>query len=81
MAPEFGKPIHQLPLIPAAVLKKHCVHGGTGRCAAPKLPFLKGVSVRFRPPKPPSQLQRSAESCRTNVGKKSKTSPMLFEPA
>jgi hypothetical protein len=26
MAPEFGKPIHQLPLIPAAVLKKHCVH-------------------------------------------------------
>ena len=26
MAPEFGKPIHQLPLIPAAVLKKHHVH-------------------------------------------------------
>ncbi|MFZ0494203.1 MAG: hypothetical protein WBE80_10115 [Methylocella sp.] len=26
MAPEFGKPIHQLPLIPANVLKKHCVH-------------------------------------------------------
>jgi hypothetical protein len=26
MAPEFGKPIHQLPLIPADVLKKHCVH-------------------------------------------------------
>jgi hypothetical protein len=25
MAPEFGKPIHQLPLIPANVLKKHCV--------------------------------------------------------
>jgi hypothetical protein len=26
MAPEFGKPIHQLPLIPADVLKKHHVH-------------------------------------------------------
>src|ERR1700724_320129 len=26
MAPEFGKPIHQLPLIPADVLKKHWVH-------------------------------------------------------
>jgi hypothetical protein len=26
MAPEFGKSIHQLPLIPANVLKKHCVH-------------------------------------------------------
>jgi hypothetical protein len=26
MAPEFGKPIQQLPLIPAAVLKKHRVH-------------------------------------------------------
>jgi hypothetical protein len=26
MAPEFGKPIHQLPLIPANVLKKHRVH-------------------------------------------------------
>jgi hypothetical protein len=26
MAAEFGKPIHQLPLIPAIVLKKHCVH-------------------------------------------------------
>src|SRR6202040_1323602 len=26
MAPEFGKTIHQLPLIPANVLKKHCVH-------------------------------------------------------
>jgi hypothetical protein len=25
MAPEFGKPIHQLPLIPADVLKKHRV--------------------------------------------------------
>jgi hypothetical protein len=24
--PEFGKPIHQLPLIPADVLKKHRVH-------------------------------------------------------
>jgi hypothetical protein len=26
MAPEFGNPIHQLPLIPANILKKHCVH-------------------------------------------------------
>jgi hypothetical protein len=26
MAPEFGKPIDQLPLIPAAILKKHHVH-------------------------------------------------------
>ena len=26
MAPEFGKPIHQLPLIPANILKKHHVH-------------------------------------------------------
>jgi hypothetical protein len=26
MAPEFGKPIHQLPLVPANVLKKHRVH-------------------------------------------------------
>ena len=26
MAPEFGKPIHQLPLISANILKKHCVH-------------------------------------------------------
>src|ERR1700730_10394123 len=26
MAPEIGKPIHQLPLIPANVLQKHCVH-------------------------------------------------------
>jgi hypothetical protein len=26
MAPEFGKPIQQLPLIPADVLKKHRVH-------------------------------------------------------
>src|SRR2546430_12327994 len=26
MAPEFGKPIHQLPLIPPTVLKKHRVH-------------------------------------------------------
>jgi hypothetical protein len=26
MAPEFGKPIHHLPLVPAEVLKKHCVH-------------------------------------------------------
>jgi hypothetical protein len=26
MAPEFGRPIHQLPLIPADVLKKHRVH-------------------------------------------------------
>jgi hypothetical protein len=26
MAPEFGKPFHQLPLIPADVLKKHRVH-------------------------------------------------------
>ena len=26
MAPEFGTPIHQLPLIPANVLKKHHVH-------------------------------------------------------
>ena len=26
MAPEFGKPIHHLPFIPANVLKKHCVH-------------------------------------------------------
>ena len=26
MAPEFGKPIHQLPLIPANVLKKHRIH-------------------------------------------------------
>src|ERR1700737_1740020 len=26
MASEFGKPLHQLPLIPANVLKKHCVH-------------------------------------------------------
>ena len=25
MAPEFGRPIHQLPLIPADVLKKHRV--------------------------------------------------------
>jgi hypothetical protein len=26
MAPEFGKPIRQLPLIPANILKKLCVH-------------------------------------------------------
>jgi hypothetical protein len=26
MVPEYGKPIHQLPLIPANVLKKHRVH-------------------------------------------------------
>jgi hypothetical protein len=26
MAPEFGKPIHHLPLIPANVLKKHHVN-------------------------------------------------------
>ena len=26
MAPEFGKTIHQLPLVPANVLKKHHVH-------------------------------------------------------
>ena len=26
MAPEFGKPIHQLPLIPVNILKKHHVH-------------------------------------------------------
>ena len=26
MAPEFGKPIHQLPLIPADILKKHRVN-------------------------------------------------------
>jgi hypothetical protein len=26
MAPEFGTPIHQLPLIPATVFKKHRVH-------------------------------------------------------
>ncbi len=26
MAPEFGNPIHQLPLIPADILKKHRVH-------------------------------------------------------
>jgi hypothetical protein len=26
MAPEFGKPVHHLPLIPAGVLKKHRVH-------------------------------------------------------
>ena len=26
MAPEFGRPIHQPPLIPANVLKKHRVH-------------------------------------------------------
>ena len=26
MAPEFGKLIHHLPLIPANVLKKHHVH-------------------------------------------------------
>jgi hypothetical protein len=26
MAPEFGRPIHQLPLIPADILKKHHVH-------------------------------------------------------
>jgi hypothetical protein len=26
MAPEFGKPIHQLPLIPANIIKKHRVH-------------------------------------------------------
>jgi hypothetical protein len=26
MAPEFGKPIHQLPLLPANILKKHRVH-------------------------------------------------------
>ena len=26
MAPEFGTPIHQLPLIPVGVLKKHRVH-------------------------------------------------------
>jgi hypothetical protein len=26
MAPQFGKPIHQLPLIPADILKKHRVH-------------------------------------------------------
>src|ERR1700726_258891 len=26
MAPEFGKPIHQLPLIPANILKKHRIH-------------------------------------------------------
>ena len=26
MAPEFGKSIHQLPLIPADVVKKHRVH-------------------------------------------------------
>ncbi len=26
MVPEFGRPIHQLPLIPADVLKKHRVH-------------------------------------------------------
>jgi hypothetical protein len=26
MAPEFGKSIHQLPHIPAGVLKKHRVH-------------------------------------------------------
>jgi hypothetical protein len=26
MAPEFGKPIHHLPLIQADILKKHCVH-------------------------------------------------------
>jgi hypothetical protein len=26
MAPEFGKPIHQLPLIPADVLKEHRIH-------------------------------------------------------
>jgi hypothetical protein len=26
MAPDFGKPIHQLPLIPADILKKHRVH-------------------------------------------------------
>jgi hypothetical protein len=26
MAPEFGKSIHHLPLIPATVLKKHLLH-------------------------------------------------------
>jgi hypothetical protein len=26
MAPEFGTPVHQLPLIPANVLKQHRVH-------------------------------------------------------
>ncbi len=30
MAPEFGNPIHHLPLIPADVLKKHCVHEPLG---------------------------------------------------
>jgi hypothetical protein len=30
MAPEFGKPIHHLPLIPTNVLKKHRVHEPLG---------------------------------------------------
>jgi hypothetical protein len=30
MAPEFGKPIHQLPLIPANILKKHRVRSIRG---------------------------------------------------
>ena len=33
MAPEFGKPIHHLPLIPATVLKKHRVHEPVPRCS------------------------------------------------
>ena len=43
MAPEFGKPIHQLPLISANILKKHCVHEPLDprfRSAAPLLQAL-----------------------------------------
>jgi hypothetical protein len=32
MAPEFGTPIHQLPLIPATILKQHRVHEPLDPC-------------------------------------------------
>ena len=43
MAPEFGKPLHQLLLIPANVLEKHHVHEPLDtrfRCAARLLQAL-----------------------------------------
>jgi hypothetical protein len=50
MAPLFGKPIHQLPLIPADVLKKHLVHEPLDTWFGLSPARLKGQRAKLQSP-------------------------------
>jgi hypothetical protein len=68
MAPEFGKPIHQLPLIPADVLKKHCVHSRSIRGSDPPPACFRRCGAKTGPCRSGALSARMANAANSEAG-------------